>query len=131
MSLLVTGGTGYIGSHTIIELYKKGYDVVVVDNLSNSKKIVLDKIKEISGKLPKFYEIDCCDKEKFKEVFEKENIEGVIHFAGLKAVGESCSIPLKYYRNNILSTITLVELMLEYGLKEQIGFPKEFVHGNI
>ena len=129
MSILVTGGTGYIGSHTIIELYKKGYDVVVVDNLSNSKKIVLDKIKEISGKLPKFYEIDCCDKEKFKEVFEKENIEGVIHFAGLKAVGESCSIPLKYYRNNILSTITLVELMLEYGVNNLLFSSSATVYG--
>lgn len=129
MSILVTGGTGYIGSHTVIELYKKGYDVVIVDNLSNSKKVVLDRIKTISGHLPTFYELDCCDKDAFRKVFENEKIEGVIHFAGLKAVGESCSIPLKYYRNNMVSTLTLVELMLEYNVNNLIFSSSATVYG--
>ena len=106
MAILVTGGAGYIGSHTVIELLSNGYEVVIVDNLCNSKITVLDRIEMISGVRVKFYEIDCCDKEKMRTIFENEKIDGVIHFAGLKAVGESCQVPLKYYRNNIDSTIS-------------------------
>ena len=99
MRVLVTGGTGYIGSHTIVELIGHGYDVVAVDDFSNSKPIVLDKIKEITGKKIKFYELDVCDKEKLRVVFMENEIDAVIHFAGFKAVGESVAKPLKYYRN--------------------------------
>ena len=120
MAILVTGGTGYIGSHTVIELISNGYDVVIVDNLCNSKINVLDRIEMISGVRVKFYEIDCCDKEKMRTIFENEKIDGVIHFAGLKAVGESCQVPLRYYKNNIDSTIALLELMLEYKVNNFI-----------
>lgn len=129
MAILVTGGAGYIGSHTVIELLDNGYDVVIVDNLCNSKVTVLDRIEMISGVRVKFYEIDCCDKEKMREIFEKENIEGVIHFAGLKAVGESCQMPLKYYRNNIDSTISLLELMIEYKVNNFIFSSSATVYG--
>ena len=108
MAILVTGGAGYIGSHTVIELIENGYEVVIVDNLCNSKIKVLDRIEMISGVRVKFYEIDCCDKEKMRTIFKNEKIDGVIHFAGLKAVGESCQVPLKYYKNNIDSTIALL-----------------------
>ena len=120
MAILVTGGAGYIGSHTVIELIENGYEVVIVDNLCNSKIKVLDRIEMISGERVKFYEIDCCDKEKMRVIFENEKIDGVIHFAGLKAVGESCQVPLKYYKNNIDSTIALLELMIEYKVNNFI-----------
>ena len=113
MKILVTGGTGYIGSHTVVELINNGYDVVVVDNFSNSKPIVLDRLKEITGKEIKFYELDVCDKDKLRNVFDKEKIDAVIHFAGYKAVGESVSKPLMYYRNNINSALSLLEVMCE------------------
>ena len=115
MAILVTGGAGYIGSHTVIELISNGYDVVIVDNLCNSKINVLDRIEMISGVRVKFYEIDCCDKEKMRTIFENEKIDGVIHFAGLKAVGESVQIPMQYYRNNLVSTLNLIDLMEKYG----------------
>ena len=99
--ILVTGGTGYIGSHTIIELYKKGYEIDVLDNLFNSKITVLDKIEEIAGKRPNFYEIDLLDMDKMDKLFEDNKYDLVIHFAGLKAVGESVEKPLKYYENNV------------------------------
>ena len=129
MAILVTGGAGYIGSHTVIELLSNGYEVVIVDNLCNSKITVLDRIEMISGVRVKFYEIDCCDKEKMRTIFENEKIDGIIHFAGLKAVGESCQVPLKYYRNNIDSTISLLELMLEYKVNNFIFSSSATVYG--
>ena len=111
--ILVTGGLGYIGSHTVVELIKNDYEVVIVDNLSNSKIETLDKLKKITGKDIKFYKKDICDKESLREIFKENKIDSVIHFAGFKAVGESVSLPLKYYRNNIDSTLTLLEVMEE------------------
>ena len=113
MKILVTGGLGFIGSHTCIELLNANYEVVIIDDLSNSSIDVLDKIEEITSKRPKFYEIDACDKEKVRVVFKENKIDAVIHFAGYKAVGESVSEPLKYYRNNLDSTLTLLEVMKE------------------
>ncbi len=132
MSVLVTGGLGYIGSHTVCELLGENYEVVICDNLSNSKVACLDRIEQITGKRPTFYQIDVCDKEALAEVFEKEDIDSAIHFAGYKAVGESVKVPLKYYENNIMSTISLVEVMKKYGVKNLVfsssatvyGFPK-------
>lgn len=118
MKILVTGGTGYIGSHTCVELLNEGYDIVVIDNLSNSKIEVVDKIKEITNKDFKFYEGNCCDKNILTKIFEENNIGAVIHFAGFKAVGESVIKPLKYYRNNLDSTITLLEVMNEFNVKK-------------
>ena len=111
MAILVTGGTGYIGSHTCVELLNEGYEIVVVDNFYNSKPIVVDRIKEITGKDFKFYEADCCDKEAMEKIFSENKIEGAIHFAGYKAVGESVAKPVMYYQNNIDSTLTLIETM--------------------
>lgn len=101
MSILVTGGAGFIGSHTCVELLNAGYEVVIVDNFSNSKPEVLERIQEITGKRVKFYKIDLLYKEELQRVFRHNSIDAVIHFAGLKAVGESVSIPLKYYENNV------------------------------
>ena len=128
--ILVTGGTGYIGSHTVVELISKGYDVVIVDNFSNSKPVVLDRLREISGKEIKFYEVDLCDKEKLRIVFEEQEIDAVIHFAGYKAVGESVAKPLMYYRNNIDSTLSLLEVMSEYGVKKIVFSSSATVYGN-
>lgn len=128
--ILVTGGTGYIGSHTVIELINNGYDVVAVDNFSNSKPIVLDKLKTITGKNIKFYELDVCDKEKLKLVFKENKIDAVIHFAGYKAVGESVSKPLMYYRNNIDSTLSLLEVMNEFNVKKIVFSSSATVYGN-
>lgn len=129
MSILVTGGTGYIGSHTVVELLNSGYDPIIVDNLCNSSKEVLNRIKLITGKDVKFYEIDCCDQEKLKEVFKENNIESVIHFAGLKAVGESVLKPLEYYRNNIDATLSLLFCMKEYKCKNIIFSSSATVYG--
>ena len=130
MRILVTGGTGYIGSHTVVELINNGYDVVVVDNFSNSKPVVLERLKEITGKDITFYELDLCDKEKLKVVFDENKIDAVIHFAGFKAVGESVSKPLMYYRNNIDSTLTLLEVMSEYGVKKIVFSSSATVYGD-
>ena len=117
-TILVTGGTGFIGSHTTVELQEAGYDVVIVDNLSNSKIEVLDGIEKITGKRPAFEQVDLRDKEATEAVFKKyPQIEGIIHFAASKAVGESVEKPLLYYRNNIVSLINLLELMPQYGVK--------------
>ena len=118
MKILVTGGTGYIGSHTVVELLNNNYEVVIIDNLSNSKKDVIDKIEEITKKQVKFYEDDVCDKKALTRIFKENKIGAVIHFAGYKAVGESCEKPLMYYRNNIDSTLTLLEVMNEFGVKK-------------
>ena len=130
MTILVTGGTGYIGSNTVVKLIENGYDVIIVDNFSNSKPIVLEKLKKITGKDIKFYEIDICNKRKFKTVFKENKIDAVIHFAGYKAVGESVAQPLKYYRNNIDSTLTLLELMKEYKVKKLVFSSSATVYGD-
>ena len=129
MSILVTGGAGYIGSHTVVELLNMGKDVVIVDNLSNSSILVLDRIKEITGKRPKFYQIDISNKEVLRNVFEKEKIEAVIHFAGFKAVGESVKYPVMYYENNIMSTLSLIEIMTEYDVKKIVFSSSATVYG--
>ena len=117
-TILVTGGTGFIGSHTTVELQNAGYNVVVVDNLSNSNIHVLDGIEKITGQRPDFVEADCCDFDAMERIFQKyPDIEGIIHFAAFKAVGESVEKPLKYYRNNIVSLVNLLELMPKYGVK--------------
>ena len=130
MKILVTGGTGYIGSHTAIELLDNGYEVVIVDNLSNSKKEVLDRIKDITGKDVTFYEGNVCDKELLRKIFNDNKIEAVIHFAGYKAVGESVKNPLMYYRNNIDSTLSLCEVMNEYNVKNIVFSSSATVYGN-
>ena len=130
MRVLVTGGAGYIGSHTVLELINNGYEVVIVDNFSNSKPVVLDRLREISGKEIKFYEVDLCDKENLRIVFEEQEIDAVIHFAGYKAVGESVAKPLMYYRNNIDSTLSLLEVMSEYGVKKIVFSSSATVYGN-
>ncbi|MBP5506999.1 MAG: UDP-glucose 4-epimerase GalE [Prevotella sp.] len=117
-TILVTGGTGFIGSHTTVELQEAGYDVVIVDNLSNSKIEVLDGIEKITGKRPAFEQVDCCDLAALEGVFAKyPGIKGIIHFAASKAVGESVEKPLLYYRNNINSLVNLLELMPKYDVK--------------
>ena len=130
MKILVTGGTGYIGSHTCVELLNEGYEVVILDNLSNSQKIVVDKIMEITGKDVKFYQGDCCDKTLLEQVFTENEISAVIHFAGYKAVGESVSNPLKYYRNNIDSTLSLLETMNKFDVKKLVFSSSATVYGN-
>lgn len=129
MNVLVTGGLGFIGSHTCVELLNANYDVVIVDNLSNSSIEVLEKIEEITSKKPKFYEYDVCDKAKIEEIFKKNKIDAVIHFAGYKAVGESVSEPLKYYRNNLDSTLTLLEVMKEYSCHNFVFSSSATVYG--
>lgn len=129
MSILVTGGAGYIGSHTVVELIKLGKEVVIVDNLSNSSILVLDRIEEITGKRPTFYELDVADKAAIRSVFEKESIEAAIHFAGYKAVGESVEKPVMYYENNIMSTLALVEVMAEFGVKKIVFSSSATVYG--
>ena len=130
MKILVTGGLGFIGSHTCVELLNSGYEVVIVDNLSNSNIDVLDKIEKITSKRPKFYEIDVCDKEKVKKVFRKNKIDAIIHFAGYKAVGESVREPLKYYRNNLDSTLTLLEVMEEENCHNFVFSSSATVYGS-
>lgn len=129
MNVLVTGGVGYIGSHTIVELLHEDYDVIVVDNFSNSKPEALKKIKEITNKDFKFYQVDLLNKEALEEVFKANNIGAVIHFAGLKAVGESVSIPLTYYHNNIAGTLILCELMEKYNVKNIVFSSSATVYG--
>lgn len=130
MKILVTGGTGYIGSHTCVELLNKGHEVVIFDNLFNSQIDVVDKIKSITGKDVKFYKADMLDKESMRPVFEENTFDAVIHFAGLKAVGESVQKPLWYYNNNITGTLNLCELMNEYNCKRIIFSSSATVYGN-
>jgi len=129
-TILVTGGTGYIGSHTVVELQQAGYDVVIMDNLSNSKEDVVDKIQTITGVRPVFYKCDILDSEGMRKIFAAHPIDAVIHFAGLKAVGESVAIPLKYYNNNITGTIRLLEAMKEAGVKTIVFSSSATVYGN-
>ena len=129
MAILVTGGTGYIGSHTVVELLNKNYDVVIVDNYVNSKPEVLNRIEKITGKKPRFYEVDVCNEDKMREVFAKENITDIIHFAGLKSVGESTQKPGLYIRNNIGSSIVLLNLMKEFGVHNIVFSSSATVYG--
>jgi UDP-glucose 4-epimerase len=129
MSILVTGGAGYIGSHTCVELLNAGYDLVVVDNFSNSKIESLNRIKEITGKEVTFYEVDLLNREAVEMIFKQHSIEAVIHFAGLKAVGESVSIPLHYYHNNITGTLILCDVMKQYGVKNLVFSSSATVYG--
>lgn len=130
MAVLVTGGAGYIGSHTCVELLESGKDIVVVDNFCNSKPEALNRIKKITGKDFKFYEADLLDREAVKKIFDENEIESVIHFAGLKAVGESVSIPLRYYHNNITSTLILCEEMAAHGVKKIVFSSSATVYGS-
>lgn len=129
MRILVTGGAGYIGSHTIIELLAKGHEVFVVDNLVNSSAESLKRVAKIVGQEIPFAQVDCTDKAAFEAVFKENNFDAAIHFAGLKAVGESVAKPLKYYRNNIDSTLVLLELMQQYGVKKLIFSSSATVYG--
>ena len=130
MRILVTGGAGYIGSHTSIVLLEQGHDVVIVDNLCNSKRVAVDRVEELSGKKVTFYQYDVCDEAKMREVFSKESIDAVIHFAGLKAVGESVAIPLRYYDNNLTSTLVLLKVMKEFGVGNFVFSSSATVYGD-
>ncbi|MEG2350676.1 MAG: UDP-glucose 4-epimerase GalE [Hungatella sp.] len=130
MKILVTGGAGYIGSHTCVELLNLGYEVVVVDNLCNSSEESLRRVKEITGRDVTFYEADLLDREALEKIFAKENVDAVIHFAGLKAVGESVSKPLEYYHNNITGTLILCDVMRKHGVKKIIFSSSATVYGD-
>lgn len=129
-NILVTGGTGYIGSHTVVELINNNYEPIIVDNLSNSSIEVLDHIETITDKKPIFYQLDVCDKIALREVFKRHQIDAVIHFAGLKAVGESVEKPLLYYRNNLDSTLSLLEVMQEFQVNNLIFSSTGTIYGN-
>ncbi len=130
MSILITGGCGYIGSHTCIELLNSGYDIVVIDNYYNSDKEALNRVKELSGKDFAFYECDIRDREGLKKVFSENKIDVVIHFAGLKAVGESVQKPLEYFDNNVNGTLVLCDVMREFGCKRMVFSSSATVYGN-
>ena len=130
MAILVTGGAGYIGSHTVVELQNAGYDVVVLDNLSNASEKSLKRVEKITGKPVTFYKADILDREALNEIFEKEEIDSCIHFAGLKAVGESVAKPWEYYENNIAGTLTLVDVMRKHGVKNIIFSSSATVYGD-
>lgn len=130
MKILVTGGAGYIGSHTCVNLLENNYEVVIVDNLYNSNEKVVDRITQITGKKPAFYNVDLLDKEALDGVFEKENIDAVIHFAGLKAVGESVEKPIEYYHNNLTGTLHLVDCMRNHDVKNIIFSSSATVYGD-
>ncbi len=129
MNILVTGGAGYIGSHTCVQLLEAGYDVTVVDNLCNSSEEALKRVEKITGKSLKFYKTDMVNKSELRKVFEENTFDAVIHFAGLKAVGESVQMPLSYYHNNLYSTINLCELMSEFGTKKLVFSSSATVYG--
>lgn len=129
MSILVTGGTGYIGSHTVVELLNNDEDVIIIDNFSNSKKEVLSSIETITGKTPKFYEADCRDKETLENIFKENNIDCVINFAGYKAVGESVANPLMYYNNNLQIAMVVLETMQKFGCKKFIFSSTATIYG--
>lgn len=129
MAILLTGGAGYIGSHTCVELTKCGYEVIIADDFSNSNPKVMERLKEITGKEIPLYRVDVADKAALSKVFAENKIDTVIHFAGFKAVGESCRLPIKYYRNNIDSTLTLLEVMKEYGVHNIVFSSSATVYG--
>lgn len=129
MAILVTGGAGYIGSHTCVELLNNGFEIIVLDNLSNSSVESINRVKEITGKQFKFYEEDLLNSGALNKIFEENKIEAVIHFAGLKAVGESVAIPLRYYNNNIISTLVLCEVMQKHNVKKLIFSSSATVYG--
>ena len=129
MSLLITGGTGYIGSHTVVELLNLNKDIVIVDNLSNSSTLVLDRIKQITGKSVTFIKADICDEQALDSIFEQYDIDAVIHFAGLKAVGESNEIPLAYYQNNVSGSVTLFQVMAKHNVKNLVFSSSATVYG--
>ena len=128
--ILVTGGAGFIGSHTCVELLDAGYEIAVIDNFSNSKPEMIDKIKQITNKNFKFYEADLLDRPKVEQIFEENKIDAVIHFAGLKAVGESVEKPMEYYHNNIGSTLILCETMKKYNCKKIVFSSSATVYGD-
>ena len=130
MQVLVTGGAGYIGSHTVIELLNKGYEVIILDNFSNSKPDVLDKIRKITNKDFKFYEVDYLEKDKVEQIFKENNIEAVLNFAGFKAVGESVQKPIEYYTNNISGCLVLLDIMKKYNVKKFIFSSSATVYGD-
>ncbi len=130
MKILVTGGAGYIGSHTMIKLLEKGYDVVCVDDLSNSKYVAVERVEQITGKKVDFYKVDIRDREGLKQVFTDHKIDAVINFAGYKAVGESCAKPIEYYDNNIYGMLVLIEVMRDFGVKNLVFSSSATVYGN-
>ena len=130
MKILVTGGAGYIGSHTVVELQNEGYDVVVIDNLSNSCEKSLERVEKITGKKVPFYKCDILDREKLSDIMDKENFDACIHFAGLKAVGESVQKPWEYYENNIAGTLTLVDVMRKHNVKNIIFSSSATIYGD-
>ena len=130
MNILVTGGTGYIGSHTVVELIKAGHNVVIFDNLYNSKEVVLDYIEKITGTRPKFYKADMLCPEEMEPIFKENTFDAVIHFAGLKAVGESVEKPLEYYENNLLSTLNVLKCMKEFGANRIVFSSSATVYGD-
>ncbi len=130
MSILVTGGAGFIGSHTCVELLEAGYEVVVVDNLYNASRKSMDRVEQITGKKPTFYEADILDREALNQIFEKEKIDSVIHFAGLKAVGESVAKPIEYYYNNIAGTLVLCDVMRKHNVKNIVFSSSATVYGD-
>ena len=129
MKILVTGGAGYIGSHTTVELLNAGYDVVIVDDFSNSDEVALENIKKITNKDFKFYEGNICNKEVVENIFKNEQIDGIIHFAGFKAVGESVEKPLMYYNNNLISTLNILEAMVKYNVDKIVFSSSATVYG--
>ena len=129
MKILVTGGAGFIGSHTCVELLEAGHDVVILDDLSNASGTVIDKIETITGKRPAFYQADAKDRAVLHEIFTAHRIDAVVHFAGFKAVGESCHIPLAYYRNNLDSTLALLEEMAQAGCTRFVFSSSATVYG--
>ena len=130
MKVLVTGGAGYIGSHTCVQLLEAGYDIVILDNLSNSSEESLSRVKKITGKDFKFYKADLLDYEATNAIFEENDIDAVIHFAGLKAVGESVSIPIRYYHNNITGTLNLLDIMSKHNVKRIVFSSSATVYGD-
>jgi UDP-glucose 4-epimerase len=130
MNILVTGGTGYIGSHTCVELMNAGHDVIVFDNLCNSKESALDRIEKITGKRPKFYVADMRDLDSIRRIFSENTIDAVVHFAGLKAVGESVAKPVEYYKNNVGGTLNILSAMNEFGVKKFVFSSSATVDGD-
>lgn len=129
MAILVTGGTGFIGSHTVCELINDGREVIIIDNFSNSKPVVLDRIYQITGKKPKFYKVELLNYEEVDKVFAENKIDSVIHFAGLKAVGESVALPIRYYDNNLTGTLHLLQAMQKYNVKNIVFSSSATVYG--